>query len=941
MRIEKVVARAFGPFRGEELKLAPGMTVVSGPNEAGKSSWHAAVRLALTGLRRGKGPGTIAERQLAERHRPWDQPERWEVEARLRLADGRIIEISQDLAGKVDCRAVDVGLGRDVSHEIMDGTPDASRWLGLTRDAFASTISVSQAQILAVTEAADELQEQMQRAAATHGSDATAAEAIARLEQFRRDAVGVDRVGSRGPLRAAKDRLAALEARLLDARRQHEEYLERSAEVEVAERRLADARGAALRAEAELAAARAAQSGRRHAEAAELAARHSQPPVGLAARDERADAVAGALDAWASRPAPVGLHGATAGELERQLAELPQPPSGDLEPHETVRDAMRALDLAENALAVLAEEPGTGQDPLPDVPEPRIRELARRLRVPQLSSAARLEQELDFARQAADGARRPMATPLLVGSGMALALGLALLAAGVVPLALAAVLAALVTGAWGWSLGRAQRRAAARLARAEAAVRPYREARAAEEADRSAAESEARAEGLPTDPAELDALADRLASAAAARRAGDERAARLAQLAEQRRAAEQALLRAISERGMRPAGDAAAAWRDYESACRERAAKAGAAARREGLERQVEARRAAERTAAVAAAAAAVAERRLRECAGALGLDATADAAQLVTGLRAWQRERAAELRRDEAAIAEWHRLASLLDGSTVADLADRAAADAARAAELAERLGEPLTADAEQLSRLEAHEARTREALMAESRGCDSLRGNLEARREALPDVAEAEESVLAARAELRRVDGLAETIDRTLTLLRSAEERVHRSLAPVLAASIARWLPVVCRGAYVDVSVDPADLSVRVKEAASGQWREARLLSEGTREQIYLLLRVAMAEHLVINGETAPLLLDEVTVQSDSARKAELLDVLHRLSADRQVVLFTHDDDVLAWANRRLDSERDATVVLPAREARGVVSGHGEPSPADLAAAALHIAD
>ena len=87
MRIERVVARAFEPFRDEELKLAPGMTVVSGPNEAGKSSWHAALRLALTGLRRGKGPGTLAERQLAERHRPWDQPDRWGGPGKAAAAD--------------------------------------------------------------------------------------------------------------------------------------------------------------------------------------------------------------------------------------------------------------------------------------------------------------------------------------------------------------------------------------------------------------------------------------------------------------------------------------------------------------------------------------------------------------------------------------------------------------------------------------------------------------------------------------------------------------------------------------------------------------------------------------------------------------------------------------------------------------------------------------
>jgi uncharacterized protein YhaN len=148
------------------------------------------------------------------------------------------------------------------------------------------------------------------------------------------------------------------------------------------------------------------------------------------------------------------------------------------------------------------------------------------------------------------------------------------------------------------------------------------------------------------------------------------------------------------------------------------------------------------------------------------------------------------------------------------------------------------------------------------------------------------------------------------------------------VLATAIGRWLPTVCGGAYVDVSVDPADLSVSVKESSTGKWRQARLLSEGTREQIYLLLRVAMAEHLVTNGEVAPLLLDEVTVQSDAVRKAQLLDVLHRLSAERQVILFTHDDDVLAWADRRLDGERDAVVRLPHRgaAASGVPDAPGQ---------------
>ncbi len=913
MRIDRVVARAFGPFRGDELNLAPGMTVVSGPNEAGKSSWHAALRLALTGLRRGKGPGTALERQLAERHRPWDDPDTWVVEARLQLADGRTIEIRQDLLGKVDCRAIDTVLGRDVSDEILDGTPDASRWLGLTRDAFAATVSVSQAQIMAVTDAADELQEQMQRAAATRGADGTAAEAIDRLEQFRRDAVGVDRVGARGPLRTTKDRLAALEARQAEIRRQHEEYLERSAAVEMADEQVTASRRRLLTVEAELAIARSTEARSRFAQAAALAARHPQPPQALTTRDAQADEVAAALDAWASRPKPVELSGPSVADLQAEADALPVVPEGDQEVHPSVHEAQRALDMAEAALAALADQPAEPGEDLPPVSEDRVRELARRLRMPQLPGAAGLEAELAAARQAATGTTSTPRWPVAGAGSLAGIGGVALLALGLPLVGALLLVVAAVVGGLAWRTGRDARHAAGRVERAEAALAPYRAAREAAEDDRIAAAAEAERLGLPSASTALDALADRLADAAASRRMADERDARVASLEARRDAASAALSSVLAERGERGGADPHAALHAYEAACRERASQAAAAARREPLSRQIEARRSAEQSAAVAHATAVAAEQRLTTAAKLAALPADSSPDAVAEALRSWQRERAARLQQNEAAIGEWQRLQALLDGRSLADLESLATEAELTAAELAHRLGErPRSQGSLRLPELEARLGAARQALMAASSEADALRGNLAARREVLPDVAEAEEATASARAELDRIRALATTLDTALGLLRSAEERVHRSLAPILATSIGRWLPAVSGGAYEEVSVDPADLSVRVKESSTGKWRAARLLSEGTREQIYLLLRVAMAEHLVVNGEVAPLLLDEVTVQSDVERKRQLLAVLHALSAERQVVLFTHDDDVLSWADAHLDTERDGIVRL-----------------------------
>ena len=166
MRITSVTAGAFGPLEGQKLELAPGLTVIVGRNESAKSSWHAAIYAGLCGRRRGRGAATLADRRFADLHRPWDG-DAWLAEVDVVLDDGRTIQVRQDLAGKVDSRAVDLEFGRDVSDEIMnDGSPDGAKWLGLDRDSFLATACINQAALLEVLRSASALQEYLGRAAA-------------------------------------------------------------------------------------------------------------------------------------------------------------------------------------------------------------------------------------------------------------------------------------------------------------------------------------------------------------------------------------------------------------------------------------------------------------------------------------------------------------------------------------------------------------------------------------------------------------------------------------------------------------------------------------------------------------------------------------------------------------------------------------------------------
>lgn len=70
-----------------------------------------------------------------------------------------------------------------------------------------------------------------------------------------------------------------------------------------------------------------------------------------------------------------------------------------------------------------------------------------------------------------------------------------------------------------------------------------------------------------------------------------------------------------------------------------------------------------------------------------------------------------------------------------------------------------------------------------------------------------------------------------------------------------------------------------------------------------MYLALRVALAEVLSTGRERCPLLLDDSTVHADSDRKAAILECLHEVAKERQVILFSQEQQVLEWARSRLD--------------------------------------
>ena len=323
MRFESVKAYAFGPFKNETLELAPGMNVVYGPNEAGKSSWHAALYAGLCGMRRARGRASKNDEEFARLHRPWDSNASWDVGAIIKLDDDRRVELRHDLAGGVDSSARDVDLaGREYSNEIMfDGAPDGARWLGLDRRSFVMTACIRQADILGLLNSPSELQDELQRAADTTDRDGTAAEALTRLREFRAESVGSTRAPTK-PLRVTEEQVQRAEGQLKQAQDEHEEYLTRWMNVDELDQRARDAEKRLGVVRAALAAYVAAEAVGRLRQAQELHAHFPEgPPRRPSQNDKLVGKIASALTGWNQRPSVHELKGETIPALEARLTE--------------------------------------------------------------------------------------------------------------------------------------------------------------------------------------------------------------------------------------------------------------------------------------------------------------------------------------------------------------------------------------------------------------------------------------------------------------------------------------------------------------------------------------------------------------------------------------------------------------------------------------------
>lgn len=120
-------------------------------------------------------------------------------------------------------------------------------------------------------------------------------------------------------------------------------------------------------------------------------------------------------------------------------------------------------------------------------------------------------------------------------------------------------------------------------------------------------------------------------------------------------------------------------------------------------------------------------------------------------------------------------------------------------------------------------------------------------------------------------------------------AHERVKQRFYPELNNFAGEYFSKLTGGKYKALALT-RDFSAYATRSGSNEARNAATLSQGTVDQIYLAVRLAVADLCLTNGaETAPIILDDALVSMDQGRMEQALDLLAELGQRRQILLFT----------------------------------------------------
>ena len=237
----------------------------------------------------------------------------------------------------------------------------------------------------------------------------------------------------------------------------------------------------------------------------------------------------------------------------------------------------------------------------------------------------------------------------------------------------------------------------------------------------------------------------------------------------------------------------------------------------------------------------------------------------------------------------------------------------AGEGAGLKELIQETAGVDADRLA-ADIEEVEARLAKVEEQRRQNDMHiGGVKAGLDHLGGVSLAAEAAAEAQECLARVRAYAERYLRArlaeLVLGREIERYRERNQGPILtrASELFRRLTL---GAFAGLKAGYDEKDVAVLKCVRNNAGASELLvsdlSDGTRDQLFLSLRLASLERYAETNEPMPLIVDDILVHFDDERSHATLEVLGSIAERTQVLFFTHHARLVELARRAVPEGR-----------------------------------
>ena len=184
-----------------------------------------------------------------------------------------------------------------------------------------------------------------------------------------------------------------------------------------------------------------------------------------------------------------------------------------------------------------------------------------------------------------------------------------------------------------------------------------------------------------------------------------------------------------------------------------------------------------------------------------------------------------------------------------------------------------------------ETETAQRLQALEFERKQLQLRLGQFEGRMEALGTEEALAQQLEAMEERISKLNQYYAALELAQQTLQQATTELQRRFAPRISQQAQVLFGKLTGGRYERIQLQQ-DLSISVATGEEVALREIQRRSEGTVDQLYLALRLAVSRELT---PSAPLVLDDALVRFDDVRHAAAMEILRQEADEKQVILFT----------------------------------------------------